>query len=194
MLVNDPQFSKDGVKFFAETGSGGRRSETRPGGRREKNFKKGKHSVTSYATRMLEKENKKETSCHFCKRAHKLDGCHKFDKHEEIIEKTVAEGSKLIDKKKLCYGCLEPMTKEHNAKNCKQRLTCKTCGNPNPTVLHGYTKKVRSDTSTSVKPDIKNTVTCNSTCLNQKVLSMCILPTDIYSHKTKSKVQTYTLS
>ena len=44
MLINDPLFSKEGVKFFAElfTGSGGRRSETRPGGRREKNFKKGK--------------------------------------------------------------------------------------------------------------------------------------------------------
>ena len=42
MLVNDPLFSKEGVKFFAETGSGGRRSETSPGGRREKNFKKGK--------------------------------------------------------------------------------------------------------------------------------------------------------
>ena len=32
MLVNDPLFSKEGVKFFAETGSGGRRSETSPGG------------------------------------------------------------------------------------------------------------------------------------------------------------------
>ena len=44
MLINDPLFSKEGVKFFAElcTGSGGRRSETRPGDRREKNFKKGK--------------------------------------------------------------------------------------------------------------------------------------------------------
>ena len=63
---------------------------------------------------MSKKEKKKEASCHFCGGAHKLDEC------EEIIKKTVGERSKLIGKKKLCYGCLEPMTKEHNAKNCKQ--------------------------------------------------------------------------
>ena len=50
MLVNDPLFSKEGINFFAEIGLGGRRSEIRAGGRREKNFKKGKHSVNSYAT------------------------------------------------------------------------------------------------------------------------------------------------
>ena len=41
MLVNDPLFFKNGVKFFTETGSGGRRSEIGPGGRKEKNSKKG---------------------------------------------------------------------------------------------------------------------------------------------------------
>ena len=41
MLVNDPLFFKNGVKFFAETGSGGRRSETGLGGRKKKNSKKG---------------------------------------------------------------------------------------------------------------------------------------------------------
>ena len=183
MLVNDPLFSKERVKFFAETGSGGRRLETRPGGRREKDFKKGKHSVNSHATGMLEIENKKEASCQFCEGAHKLDEC------EEIIKKRVEERSKLIGKKKLCYGCLEPMTKEHNAKNCKQRLTCKTPGNSDLTVLHGYTKKVRTNTSTSVKSDIKNSVACISNCLSHEVLSMCILPIDIYY----SQVQAYTV-
>ena len=43
------------------------------------------------------------------------------------------------------YDCLELITKEHNAKTCKQRLTCKTCENSYPTVLHGCNKKVRSD-------------------------------------------------
>ena len=72
----------------------------------------------------------------------------------------------MIGKKKLCYGCLEPITKEHNAKKCKQTLTCKICRNSHPTVLHGYTKKVRSDTSTSVRSDIKNPVACISTCFS----------------------------
>ena len=61
---------------------------------------------------MLEKENRKEDSCPFC------EGADKFDECEKIITKTVEERSKLIEKKNLCYGCLEPITKEHNAKNC----------------------------------------------------------------------------
>ena len=76
--------------------------------------------------------------------------------------------------------CLEPMTKKHNAKNCKQRLTCKICGNSHPTVLYRYTKKVKSDTSSSVKPDIKNPVACISTCLSHEELSIFILPIDIF--------------
>ena len=76
------------------------------------------------------------------------------------------------------------------SKNC---ITCKTCRNSHPIVLHGYTKKVRSDTSTSVKSDIKNPVAYISTCLNHEVVSICILPIDIYCDKTKSQVQTYAM-
>ena len=60
-------------------------------------------------------------------------------------------------------------------------------------MLHRYTKKVGSDTSTSVKSDIKNPVACISTCLSHEVLSMCILPTDIYCDETKSQAQTYAM-
>ena len=55
-LVNDPLFSKQGVKFFC------RRSETNPGDRKDKNFKKGKHRVNSCPTGMSEKENKKKAT------------------------------------------------------------------------------------------------------------------------------------
>ena len=82
MLVNDPLFSKEGVKFFAERGSDGRRTETRPGGRREKNFKKRKDSVNSYATGMLEKENKKEALCHFCEGIHKWMNVRKLSRKQ----------------------------------------------------------------------------------------------------------------
>ena len=40
---------------------------------------------------------------------------------------------------------------------------------------------------------IKNPVACISTCLSHEVLSMCILPIDIYYEETKSQVQTYTM-
>ena len=76
------------------------------------------------------------------------EGADKFDECEKIIKKAAEERSNLIDKKKLCYGCLEPITKEDNETNCKQKPTCKTCGNSHPTALHRCAKKVRSDTST----------------------------------------------
>ena len=112
-----------------------------------------------------------------------------MDECEEIIKKIFEERSKLIGTKKLCYGCLQPMAKEHNAKNCKQRLAW----NSHPTVLHGCTKKVRIDTSTSVKSDIKNPPPCRSIYLSHEVLNMCILSIDMYCDKTKSQVQTYAM-
>ena len=72
-----------------------------------------------------------------------------MDEREKTIKKTVEERSKLISKKKLYYGCLEPMTKEHNAKNCKQKLTCKTCVNSHPTVTWIYQEGLK--TSITVK-------------------------------------------
>ena len=47
--------------------------------------------------------------------------------------------------------------------------------------------------STFVKSDMKNPVACISTCLSHGVLSMCILPIDVYCDKTKSQVQTYAM-
>ena len=40
---------------------------------------------------------------------------------------------------------------------------------------------------------MKNPVACISTCLSHEVLSMCILPIDVYCDKTKSQVQTYAM-
>ena len=40
---------------------------------------------------------------------------------------------------------------------------------------------------------IKNPVACISTCFSHEVLSMCILPIDIYYEETKSQVQTYAM-
>ena len=41
------------------------------------------------------------------------------------------------------------MAKDHNAKNCHQQLTCRTCAACHPTKLHGYVPKVKTDSSQS---------------------------------------------
>ena len=50
-----------------------------------------------------------------------------------------------LRKGKLCYGCLKPMAKEHKAKNCQHRLTCRICAACHPTILHGCFPKVKID-------------------------------------------------
>ena len=42
-----------------------------------------------------------------------------------VMEKPLNERIKILKKGELCYGCLKTMAKDHNAKNCQQRLTCK---------------------------------------------------------------------
>ena len=37
---------------------------------------------------------------------------------------------------KLCYGCLKPISKDHNARKCSQRRTCKMCKERHLTTFH----------------------------------------------------------
>ena len=42
-----------------------------------------------------------------------------------FLQKTLEKRSKLLYKRKLCYGCFEEVTKEHNPKSCANRRICK---------------------------------------------------------------------
>ena len=61
------------------------------------------------------------------------------------LELSLNERIKILRKGKLCYGCLKPMAKDHNAKNCQQQLTCRICVACHPTIVHGYVPKVKTD-------------------------------------------------
>ena len=56
----------------------------------------------------------------------------------------------IMEKRKLCYGCLKPMAKDHIAKNCQQQLTCRIYTACHPTILHGYVPKIKTDNSQSI--------------------------------------------
>ena len=45
---------------------------------------------------------------------------HPLDKRRSIMENPLNENQNLSRKGKLCYRCLKPMAKDHNAKNCQQ--------------------------------------------------------------------------
>ena len=72
MLVNDPLFYKEQLKSrkFLRSRNMFRWQNIRNKTRWQKGVTCG---VNSYAAEMLEKQNKKEASCHFCETEHKLD-------------------------------------------------------------------------------------------------------------------------
>ena len=70
-----------------------------------------------------------------CNKNHDIENCTYY------LPQTMEETSKFLFKNKLCYGCLKTVTKEHNAKTCLSRRSCKVCNGKNETTLDGYLKK-----------------------------------------------------
>ena len=53
-----------------------------------------------------------------------------------FMGKTLKETMKFLAKQGSYYGCLNPMTKGHNAKTSTQQLTCSSCMGNHLTPLH----------------------------------------------------------
>ena len=106
-----------------------------------------------------------------------------------LRKKSLNERIKILRKGKLCYGCLKPMAKDHNAKNCQQRLTCRICAACHPKILYGYVPKIKTDSSQSTENSEcssrittgEENVTCASVNGNfyVEVISMCVVPVKI---------------
>ena len=74
--------------------------------------------MQSYAIKETSGNEKRETSkCPICEGQHDIKEC------TTILEQTAEDRSKTIYKKHLCDGCLERISKEHNAKNCSIQKT-----------------------------------------------------------------------
>ena len=95
------------------------------------------------------------------------------------------------------------MAKDHNAKNCQQRLACGICAACHPTILHGYVPKVKTDSSQSTansECSSRNTageenVTCASVNgkFDDEVISMCVVPIKISHQNCKKTIRTYAM-
>ena len=79
--------------------------------------------------------------CVACQKKHPLDKC------ESTTEKPLNARIKMLRKGKLYCGCLKPMAKDNNAKNCQQQRTWSIFTASHPTILHGYVPKVKTDSS-----------------------------------------------
>ena len=117
--VNDPLFSREAVGQYEEKSLKQQSRST-------------KHKFQTHVIKEIGDSAKRVTAkCPVCDDHHDIEECQVF------LSQTTEDRSKTLYKKKLCYGCLGNISKEHNAKSCANRRMCKVCSGRHPTVLHG---------------------------------------------------------
>ena len=131
---------------------------------------------------------KVEISCIACGKNHNLDTC------EHFMKKNLKKKTKLLAREKCSYGCYQSMSKNHNAKNCTQRLVCRTCNKNHPTGMHEYyVRKCENGKNGSLterhfnesKESVKR-VSVNEK-LESEVISMFFVPIWV-GHKNSNKI------
>ena len=147
------------------------------------------------------KENSKR-KCPACGKNHDLETCQLY------LAKPIEERIKFLFKNKLCYGCMNIISKGHTGKTCKKRRSCKVCNEKHLTIRHGLrvegkssgngvnirTNSQNSSTHNTVviEDDQNEEVCCNSTYTGSNVVSMCVVPVRI-KHRTKKILETYAM-
>ena len=170
-LVNDPLFSKEALSGYVD--------------KREVPVKR--KQLKTYVIAANEDTSRLQNSCPLCQRDHDLDKC------EDFMKKSVEDRSKFLAKNKLCYGCYTAISSGHNARSCKQRRVCTICKEKHPTGLHGYKHPRKGKLEDSSTNSNENSMTCATTRMNSRVVSMCIVPVKVrYVHSGK-EIQTYAM-
>ena len=122
----------------------------------------------------LQKGNRmsNERTCPVSCEKHDIEDCKYY------LQQTLEERSKLIFKKKLCYGYFQEIKKDHNAKNCSRKRFCKVCNGKHPITLHGYVRKKVDNTQHQCNSEESKERTdgkvaaCASLNTGMKVISM----------------------
>ena len=113
VLVNDPLFSRAAVGQY-----------------KEKPLKQSISTKYKFQTHVIKEAGdsgkKDKAKCLICDEHHDIKECQKF------LIQTMEDRSKTLYKKKLCYGCLGNISKEHNTKSCANRRMCKNCSGQHP--------------------------------------------------------------
>ena len=120
---------------------------------------------------------KVEMSCIACGKSHILYTC------QHLMKNRLKEKTKFLPKGKYSLAYYQPMSKNHNAKNCTRRLICRNCKEYNPTGMHEYyVRKCEDGKDGSLterhSSESKKSVKCASVNgnLEAEVMSMCVAP------------------
>ena len=189
-LVNDPRYSRKTVSQYLEKG---------PTRKRHRGDRRKFHAMTTKtdnSSKDLQKGNKASSgrTCQVCGERHDIEDCKYY------LQQTLEERSKLVFKKKLCYGCFQEIKKDHNAKNCSKRRFCsKVCNGKHPTTLHGYIRKKVDNTQHQCNSDASEerkdgeVAACASLNTGMEVISMCVVPVKLRHGDSGKTLKTYAL-
>ena len=141
-------------------------------------------------------------------RKHNVQFVMTLDNCSMLKDQKREEKRNILWTKKLWNGCYLPVSQEHNAKTPKERKACMICKHSHPTVLHRYLPKKRqpnltSDHKVDVPPaEDKKLMTSNftemdikwnSSSIESKVISMCMVPVNGSHSKSNKEVSTYAM-
>ena len=111
------------------------------------------------------------------------------------MEKSPRERTKILAEGKLCFGCYQPSTENHNVKGCKQSLVCRLCFDLHPTGMHDYMKKKTNEDHENTQPRESETDTVKCPSVNEnldaEVISMCIAAVWIGHKSSRKMVKTF---
>ena len=170
-LVNDPLFSKEALSGYVD--------------KREVPVKR--KQLKTYVITSNENTSRLLNSCPLCQRDHDLGKC------ENFMKKSVEDRSKSLAKNKLCYGGYTPISSDHNARSCKQKSVCTICKEKHTTGLHGYKHPRKSKLEENSTNSNENYMTCATTKMNSRVVSMCIVPVKVRHVHSGKEIQTYAI-
>ena len=105
------------------------------------------------------------------------------------MKKSLEERSKIVFKKKLCYGCYIPISTYHNSRSCKQRKVCDTCDEKHQTGYKDSKKNKDAAGGNSQKSD--STLACATTKLKSKVVSMSVVAVKVKCSNSKKEFRTH---
>ena len=127
--------------------------------------------------------------CPMCNKNHDIKDCTYY------LQQTMEERSKFLFKHKTCYGCLKTVTKEHNARTCSGRRSCKVCDGKYVTTFHGYLrKKTAINSDKGLTDDEKNEgVKCASVNTDTDIISMCVVPIKVQYGNSGKVLETHFL-
>ena len=124
---------------------------------------------------------------------------HDIEDGKYYLQQTPEERSKLVFKKKLCYGCFQEIKKDRNAKNCSKRRLCKVYNGKHPTTLQGYIRKKLGNTQHQCNSDASEerkdgeVAACVSLNTGMVVISMCVVPVKLRHGDSSKTLKTYAL-